>query len=148
MDQECGMVWMKSLTESNKYYTNAPLPFLQISTWNDYNEGTEIETGIDNCYRVSARREGANLTWSLDPSNSPYASLSTVSHLEIYDSRDGRNLTLLANVPTAPTGAYPLKDLAPGDHELFVRMVGRNSILNRISPPVRLSLAADNSRPK
>jgi len=148
MDQECGMVWMKSLTESNKYYTSDPLPFLEIATWNDYNEGTEIETGIDNCYRVSARREGTSLIWSLDPSTSPYASLSTVSHVEIYDSRDGRNLTLLANVPTAPSGTYPLQNLSPGDHELFVRMVGRNSILNRISPPVRISIGTDKPRPQ
>jgi hypothetical protein len=142
------MVWMKSLTESNKYYTTDPLPFLQIATWNDYNEGTEIETGIDNCYRISARRDGTNLLWSLDPSTSPYASLSTISHVEIYDSRDGRNLTLLANVPTAPSGTYPLQDLSPGDHELFVRMVGRNSILNHISPPVRISIGTNKPRPQ
>jgi hypothetical protein len=145
MDQECGQVWIRSLTESNKYYTGDALPFLQIATWNDYNEGTEIEAGIDNCYTVSARIDGGNLAWSLDPANGTLASLSTVSHLEIYDSRNGRDLTLLANLPPELSGVFPLSDLSRGDHLLYVRMVGKNSILNRVSAAVPFSRTADES---
>jgi hypothetical protein len=136
MDQQCGQTWLASFTESNRYYASSPLPFLQIATWNDYNEGTEIEGGIDNCYTVSARTDHDNLIWNLDAANAQFASLSTVSHIEIYDSQDGRNLTLLASLPAAANGAYPLQKLAKGKHQLFVRMVGKNSILNRICPPV------------
>jgi len=136
MDQKCGQTWLASLTESNKFYTTTPLPFLQIATWNDYNEGTEIESGIDNCYTVSAHIDSNNLVWNLDPTNSTYASISTVSHIEIYDSRNGKDLTLAATLPASATGTYPLDSLAPGKHQLFVRMVGKNSILNRISPAV------------
>jgi hypothetical protein len=140
MDQQCGQVWLQSLTESNKYYTTNPLPYLQIATWNDYNEGTEIETGIDNCFTVNARIEGSELVWSLDSGSNNFANVSTISHIEIYDSRDGRHLVLLGEMPAALTGRLSLQDKAfSGRHMLYVRMVGKNSILNRLSPPVEFS---------
>ena len=63
---------------------------MQIATWNDYNEGTEIESGIDNCYTVSANTIGQTLSWTLNATNTAYASLKTVSHMEVYDSTDGK----------------------------------------------------------
>ena len=33
-----------------RYYSEQrPLPFLMIETWNDYEEGTAIEGGVDAC---------------------------------------------------------------------------------------------------
>lgn len=135
LDQECGRLWMASILESNKFFHDRPLPYLQIVTWNDYNEGTEIESGIDNCMRVRASVEGNNLSWSL-VSSSRLATLATVSSVEIYDSTDGEHLTLLRRVRPTPTGTFDLSTLAPGPHQLYVRMVGKNSILNRISAAV------------
>jgi hypothetical protein len=136
MDQDCGQTWLTSLTESNNYYQSNALPYLQIATWNDYNEGTEIESGIDNCYTVGASVSGTFLNWSLNPTNSTLAKLTTVSHVEIYDSPDGQNLTLVASPPTASSGKFDLSTLASGNHTLYVRMVGKNSILNRVSSGV------------
>jgi hypothetical protein len=65
--------------------------------------------------------------------------------LEIYDSRNGRDLTLLANLPPELSGVFPLSDLSRGDHLLYVRMVGKNSILNRVSAAVPFSRTADES---
>ena len=70
MDQECGQTWITSLTESNQYYPTTDVPYVQIATWNDYNEGTEIESGIDNCYTVSANTSGKTLSWTLNATNS------------------------------------------------------------------------------
>lgn len=131
MDQQCGQTWITSLTESNGYYLGG-VPYLHVATWNDYNEGTEIETGIDNCYTVSAAVSRSSLTWQLNAGSSN-ASLSTVSHVEIYDSLDGQNLTLLGTQGPATSGSYSLNSLSHGTHTLFVRMVGKNSILNRMS---------------
>jgi hypothetical protein len=127
---------MDSLQRSNRFFTTAPLPYLQIITWNDYNEGTEIESGIDNCYSVSASINADVLTWKLE-SASRFASLSTVSRIEIYDSADGENLTLMATVPPGTSGTVNLSNLKPGTHQLYVRMVGKNSIQNRVSAAVR-----------
>lgn len=139
MVQECGQTWMASLAESNLYYLTAPLPYMQIATWNDYNEGTEIETGIDNCFMVGASTFGPSLTWTLNATNSTYASLTTMSHIEVYDSSDGENLALVASLPAALSGSWSLSNLPSGTHTLFVRMVGKSSILNRISPDVPYS---------
>lgn len=134
MDQQCGKTWIRSLTESNSYYSGG-LPWLKVATWNDYNEGTEIESGIDNCYTVIAGVSGNSLKWQLHAASS-YAGLSTVSHLEIYDSPDGQNLTLLGKQSAAASGTYSLNTLSAGTHTLFVRMVGKNSVLNRMSSGV------------
>ncbi len=55
VDQQCEQTWLATWAEAGKYYsTSTQLPFLQIPTWNDYEEGTEIESGIDNCVTISA----------------------------------------------------------------------------------------------
>jgi hypothetical protein len=135
LDQECGRLWMASLLESKKFFRDRPLPYLQIVTWNDYNEGTEIESGIDNCLRVKASVAGNTLSWSLQTA-SRLATLATVSSVEIYDSTDGEHLSLLQRVSPTATGTYDLSALRPGQHQLYVRMVGKNSILNRVSAAV------------
>ncbi len=139
MDQECGQTWITSLTESNLYSFAKGAQYMQIATWNDYNEGTEIESGIDNCYKVSADAVGQTLSWALNATNSQYASLTTVSHMEIYDSPDGQNLTLAATLPAAESGTWSMQSLPSGNHTLFVRMVGKNSILNQISAGIQFS---------
>ncbi|HEV2135274.1 MAG TPA: hypothetical protein VGR47_13650 [Terracidiphilus sp.] len=134
MDQQCGKTWIDSLTESNSYFQGG-IPWLHISTWNDYNEGTEIETGIDNCYTVSTGVTGNSLKWQLNASSSN-ATLSTVAHVEIYDSLDGTNLSLVGTQAAAASGTYSLNNLTHGTHTLFVRMIGKNSIINRMSSGV------------
>ncbi len=134
MDQQCGRTWIESLTESKKYYSTGA-PYLQIATWNDYNEGTEIETGIDNCFTVSASAGGSSLHWNLDATDSA-VTLETVSHIEIYDVPNGGNLILVGSQSAASSGTWSFSGLSPGKHMLYVRMVGKNSILNRISSGV------------
>ena len=139
MDQSCGQTWIQSLTAGNQFYSSSALPYLQIVTWNDYNEGTEIESGIDNCYTVSASVSGQTLSWTLNPTNSSLASLTTIAHIEVYGSTDGVNATLLATQPAAASGSFNLANLTAGNYTLYVRMVGKNSILNRISPGIPYS---------
>src|SRR5262249_18566406 len=46
MDQQCGQTWLASMAEISKYYSaNRQLAAFQLVTWNDYEEGTEVETG-------------------------------------------------------------------------------------------------------
>ncbi len=50
MDGRCGKTFDDSLRAFRRYFSDAkPLPFLMINTWNDYEEGTAIEKGIDRC---------------------------------------------------------------------------------------------------
>jgi hypothetical protein len=50
MSSRCGRTFEDSLRLWRRYYGDQrPLPFLMIETWNDYEEGTAIERGIDTC---------------------------------------------------------------------------------------------------
>jgi PKD repeat protein len=120
------------------------LDALQLVTWNDYEEGTEIETGIDNCLCVEPTISGQTLTWAIPPDPRAVQKLgasqvdeSTVDHYTIFISKDGQNLMTLANVP-AGTHALDLSHfgLAAGNYILYVQAVGKASIQNKMSPPV------------
>ncbi len=50
MDARCGRTFEDSLRVFRRYYDDQhPLPFLLIETWNDYEEGSAIERGLDTC---------------------------------------------------------------------------------------------------
>src|SRR5207248_8672843 len=47
INQNCGQTWLSTFSEIGKYYSKATqLESLQLVTWNDYEEATEIESGI------------------------------------------------------------------------------------------------------
>jgi hypothetical protein len=51
MDRRCGQTFedtLKMFHASND--REHPMPFLLIATWNDYEEGTQIETGVTDCH--------------------------------------------------------------------------------------------------
>ena len=53
MDQQCGQTWLDTFARVNRYFSDLhPLDYLQVVTWNDYEEGTAIESGIENCVAV------------------------------------------------------------------------------------------------
>jgi hypothetical protein len=50
MDRRCGKTFEDTLRVFQENNTSAtPMPFLLIATWNDYEEGTEIEDGVAHC---------------------------------------------------------------------------------------------------
>ena len=50
MDRRCGVTFEDTL---KMFHANDdpdhPMPFMLIATWNDYEEGTQIETGVSDC---------------------------------------------------------------------------------------------------
>ncbi len=92
VDQACGLTFVRSLSAVSTYLasSSSDLPLLQVATWNDYEEGTEVETGVDNCAAVSAGVSGTVI--QPVPSFSGVGSEETVDHYEVYLSRDGKNL--------------------------------------------------------
>ena len=50
MSARCGRTLDDTLRLYRRYYNQQrPLPFLMIETWNDYEEGTAIENGVNTC---------------------------------------------------------------------------------------------------
>ena len=132
MAQQCGQVLLNTANFTNMTVAE----FMQVATWNDYEEGTEIETGVDNCYTIQASLSQSTLTWSLNASSS-YATTGTINHYTVYYADASNNLFVAAaNVPTS-TSSLDLSTVVPtGTWTIYVEMVGQPSIINRMSSGV------------
>ena len=132
MDQRCGQTWLQTFAKINSLYNSTnQLAAMQLVTWNDYEEGTEIESGIDNCVSVSAAMAGSSLQWKITGSE------NTIDHYRVYVSSDGQNLMPLAD---QTVGTYALDlcgySLAAGNYKLFVQAIGKPNLKNQISAPI------------
>ena len=129
---QCGQTWLDTFQQTVNFFSpNHQLETLQIATWNDYEEATEIETGIDGCTFLVPAVSGTALNWTVQggPEN-------TIDHFTVFASVDGQNLAKLADVAA---GQHSL-DLAqfnlPSPISLLVKATGKSSIRNSLSAPV------------
>jgi hypothetical protein len=54
MAQRCGATFADTMKLHRDYYpADKPLPFLLVATWNDYEENTAIERGLEKCKSVA-----------------------------------------------------------------------------------------------
>jgi hypothetical protein len=132
MKQQCGQTWLQTFSEINRLYNSGkPLPDLQLVTWNDYEEATEIESGIDNCLTLSASVATNSLQWTIDGNE------NTVDHYSVYISSDGENLMSLTD---SAAGIHSLNlcgfAIPAGNYQLFVQAVGKPSLANQITSAV------------
>jgi hypothetical protein len=106
LTQGCGTTWLSSwaeMTYEGDYGPTNPLPFVAVETWDDYEEGTEIETGISNCLVDSSFALTFNnptLAWSYDFNDPDPHDLSptidnTVDHYVLWYSVDGSNYYIM-----------------------------------------------------
>jgi hypothetical protein len=135
MGQQCGQTWLQTFSEINSLYNSGmQLPALQLVTWNDYEEATEIESGISNCLTLSAAVSGNSLQWTINSAE------STVDHYVAYISTDGQNLMSLGNVNAGLTSVNLCSYLIPnGSYTLYLQAVGKPSMTNQISGPVQFT---------
>jgi len=129
VNQNCGQTWLSTFSEINNYYSSSrQLESLQLVTWNDYEESTEIETGIDNCVSVSASVSGKQISWTVNGNE------NTIDHYTAFISTDGENLMPLPDVP-AGTHSLDLSsyNFAAGSYKIYVEAVGKASIRNHMS---------------
>ena len=133
IDQQCGRTWLGTFAVTGRFYSEKhQLPALIIPTWNDYEEGTEIETGIENCVSVKAAIAGENLSWSLSGPG------ETIDHMAILAGKGSRWIDV-RDLP-AKSGSVRIRDLhlEPGATGLCVQAIGKASMLNHSSGPIDL----------
>ena len=132
MGQQCGQTWLQTFSQANQLYSaGSQLPYLQVVTWNDYEEGTEIESGIDSCFSLNASVSGTTLQWSTSGDE------STVDHYNIYSSIDGRNLSEITELkPGTHSVDLCSYSMPAGDSRVYVQAVGKPSLANRMPGPV------------
>jgi Glycosyl hydrolase family 71 len=135
MDQQCGQTWLQTFQQVNSQYSaQNQLPYLQLVTWNDYEEGTETESGIDNCFSLNASLSGSTLEWTINGDE------NTIDHYAVYASPDGNTLQQIAQVQP---GTYSVNlcsaGVPSGTTQVFVQAVGKPSMANRMPGPVAYS---------
>jgi PKD domain-containing protein len=129
--QRCGQTWLDTFGEISKFYSSShQLTALQLVTWNDYEEGSAIETGIDNCVYLTPSISGSTLQWTVAG-----GSEGTLDHYTVFASTDGQNLAKLGDVATGKH-SFDLSSLAANTYTLFVQAVGRASVRNQMSPGI------------
>lgn len=138
--QQCGQVVQfvaNQITHSGDFGTGQQLKKAQLATWNDYEEGTELETGIDNCLTVTATSiTGGNvINWTLN-SSSVYSSTNTIDHFDIWladGSSPARLMKIGSATSTATSFNFGSACIPSGSWKIYVEMVGRPLIINRMS---------------
>ena len=117
MGQQCGQTWLQTFGKLNSLYNSGKqLPDLQLVTWNDYEEATELESGIDNCLSISASVSGNALQWGVHGGGNE----NTVDHYTVFLGSDGQNLMPLTELST---GVHSLNlcsfPIPAGNYDLF-----------------------------
>lgn len=137
IDQSCAQTWLNTFNTVNQYYSATnQLAALQLVTWNDYEEGTEVETGIDDCIAMTPTLSGTQLSWSVTGNE------NAVDHYTVYASPDGLNLASLGDFSTS-THSVDLSQftLPAGSYTMFVQAIGKPSVRNEMSAGISYSVA-------
>jgi hypothetical protein len=131
-NQECGQIWLDTFAKINRYFSpSQPLDYLEVVTWNDYEEGTEIESGIDNCVNIEPHISERTLSWKISGNE------ATIDHFRIYGSSDGKHLIELTEVPArVRKWELPRNGVGAGRYQLFIQAIGKPSIVDKMSDPV------------
>ena len=135
--QQCGQVLGLTAAQISTagYSSSSQLQYVFLSTWNDYEEGTAVEAGVDNCITIGTPViVGNTLSWSLVKSDATYASTSTISSFSIYTGTASPT-TLFASGISASSTSNAAPPPAVGQN-VWVYMVGQSLIQNRLSPGI------------
>jgi hypothetical protein len=134
--QQCGGVLGLTAAKigASGYNSSSQLQYVQVATWNDYEEGTEIETGLDNCITIGTPTiAGGTISWPLIKSDTTYASTSTISSFQIWTGTTIPT-TLFASGISPSVTSITSPTLSTGQ-SAWVYAVGGPLIQNRLSLP-------------
>jgi len=129
----CGDTWLKTFSVARQNQGN--LSAVQLLTWNDYEEGSQIEPGIDNCVSIQAAAAEGRLRWTISGSQ------DTIHHFAVWAASDNHSFRLVSELP-ASARSIGLADtgLTPGQYSFVVQAVGQPSMLNHNTDPVQATL--------
>lgn len=146
--QQCGQVLLGTAGEltyeansaNTSYWASHQMPYMQVATWNDYEEGTEVESGINNCYSgitPTINMTQTTLSWSLTASDTTYATTKSIYGYALWTAPHNQdNITLRAIVTPASkmSVSLPQLNVPPGqDVDIYVEMIGQPLIQDLMS---------------
>ena len=156
MNRRCGKTWLQIVNDINGPQS-VPVDYVQLPTWDDYEEGSELETGIDNCLTsITGSTSGDTLTlkpiygaqpFDVNPQPSDVGDASSLSRYDVwYTTQDpsqaaNDNDVSLTLAGSAPAANGTIINLANGSFQfpantqvwLFVNAVGQPFIQNHIN---------------
>src|SRR6478609_887947 len=136
INQQCGQTWLQTLDEAGNYYsTSNQMSGIQLVTWNDYEEGTEIETGIDNCVTVNASVAGTVVSWSIT------GQASTLDHFSVYVTQGSQNLLWLKDAAVSASSMDLAQfNLDAGTYTVYIKAVAKPSLTNKMSSGAQMTV--------
>lgn len=136
--EQCGLTWLSTFAKVNQEYSaRNQLPMLLIVTWNDYEEGTEIETGIDNCVSLSAQAQGTKISWQVSGDE------RTIDHYRVMATSDGKTAIPINDIVAGRGHSADVGSSLPGEGAwtIYIEAVGRPSMFNHLSNPVQVNIS-------
>ena len=131
INQRCGETWLTTLAEPGEFFSAShQLPALIIPSWNDYEEGTEIESGIDNCVQIKASLKHHKLAWRLK------GNANTVDHISVLAETTGQWSEVMQAPPYSHDVDLDDLHLSPTASDVCVVAVGKASMLNHAAGPI------------
>ena len=124
---------------------NASIPTnmtrMQWATWSDWEEGTEVENGIENNFGVTAQMNTNLLSWTINSGDE-----RTIDHYEIYAASNGVNAAFLGSVISGSHRTNLTQaGLAPGTYQFYVDAIGKPCIRDHLSSPISAFLSTGPS---
>jgi hypothetical protein len=157
--EQCGQTWLETFQKisgpddqngNSPYFSSAhQLPFLQVATWDDYDEGSEIETGIDNCVNessisVTQPDHTTAIGWQFQFTDVTNGSLSTIDRYRLFftQNTDGTNLFGIDVFPACALNSglvtcsgidlNALRTWPSGNYQVYIKALGKPSIVNHM----------------
>ena len=139
--QRCGLTWLDMLDQIAHDFPGGP-ELLQLVTFDDYEEATELETGIATCaQQLTGQLAGSQLTWSItygsDLTGTAHGDERTIDHVVVWASPDGEQLEQVA-VVAPDVHVIDLPALPADATMLFIQAVGKPFLANTFSAAIPL----------
>ena len=127
LPQDCGRTWLDTFKVLNSHYSaRQQLPFVQLVTWNDYEEGSALESGIASCATIKTQVTGRQVSVALTYPD-------TVDHLELYQQITPDSFKVVGRFP-ADTATLALPGAQPAT--FYVKAVGKPFMQNVVSSAI------------
>src|SRR6476660_375074 len=124
------------MNQAGSYYLTLNHLFgIQLVIWNDYEEGTEIETGIDNFVTVNASVAGTVVSWSIT------GQASTLDHFSVYVTQGSQNLLWLKDAAVSASSMDLAQfNLDAGTYTVYIKAVAKPSLTNKMSSGAQMTV--------
>lgn len=149
IQQGCGRVPGLMATKENAFIATANMPFIQLVTVNDHEEGTQLETGVSNCVTsITASIVTDTVSWTLNTTDpGGYFNNATINKFRIvYEDMAGTTVnTAVDNLPASATSQNILGRVPTGTWNVCVQMIGQPFIDNITSNCVSYTSSSGNT---